>query len=310
MEKPKFSVIIPLFNKGPYVQRSINSVLNQTVQDFEIIIIEGGSEDNGKEIAETFTHIDKRIKLYLQIGKGVSGARNQGVSISNGDLIAFLDADDEWMPNYLETIIRINKNYPEAGLYATATKNEFTENVLLDLREEVKKLIPDEGLIFNYFKICKHANSIFETSSVTVPNIIFSEFGGFQENAWWGEDLDLWARIASKYPFGYSSQACCIYYFVPNCATERRELVNIHPFINSAKELLVSDEVSDEIKSDLKEYVRHLEFVTAKHDIKAGNSTPALNLLIRKNVKLDHKKRLVRIMITTKVKKCFPKFFK
>lgn len=90
--------------------------------------------------------------MINQKNAGVSAARNRGIKEAKSELVAFLDADDEWMPNYLETILSLRKKYPQAGLYATSLKTEFTDNVLPDRDKKIRKLIPDEGLIFNYFK--------------------------------------------------------------------------------------------------------------------------------------------------------------
>jgi Glycosyltransferases involved in cell wall biogenesis len=155
-----------------------------------VIVIDGGSSDYGLTIVEDFTNIDSRIRLIAQEDKGVSEARNQGIRESKSELISFLDADDEWMPNYLETILRLREKYPDAGLYATSLKTEVTENVLMDMDEELRDLVPNEGLLLNYFKavLKKDVSKIdlFSTSSVTVPKKVFSEIGGFQAGFWWG----------------------------------------------------------------------------------------------------------------------------
>lgn len=155
-----------------------------------MIVIDGGSSDYGLTIVEDFTNIDSRIRLIAQEDKGVSEARNQGIRESKSELISFLDADDEWMPNYLETILRLREKYPDAGLYATSLKTEVTENVLMDMDEELRDLVPNEGLLLNYFKavLKKDVSKIdlFSTSSVTVPKKVFSEIGGFQAGFWWG----------------------------------------------------------------------------------------------------------------------------
>jgi glycosyltransferase involved in cell wall biosynthesis len=203
----KFSVIIPLYNKEPHVKRALDSVINQTVQDFEIIVVNDGSTDKSADVVKTFS--DARIRLINQKNASVSVARNRGINEAKSELIAFLDADDEWMPDYLETILRLREKYPCAGLYATSLKTEFIDNVLMGKDEELRKLIPDEGLILNFFKVnlkeISHKD-IFYTSSVTVPKKIFLELGGFQTGFWWGEDIDMWGRIALKHPFAYSSQ--------------------------------------------------------------------------------------------------------
>lgn len=158
----------------------MDSVISQKVQDFEIVVVNDGSTDKSADIVKNFS--DTIIRLINQKNAGVSVARNRGINEAKSELIAFLDADDEWMPDYLETILRLREKYPCAGLYATSIKTEFIDNVLMDKDEELRKLIPDEGLIFNYFKVnlkdVSHKD-IFYTSSVTVPKKIFSEVGGF-----------------------------------------------------------------------------------------------------------------------------------
>lgn len=112
------SIVIPLYNKGPHISRTIQSVLNQTEQNFEIIVVDGQSTDEGPKIVKSFE--DPRIFFFEQVGSGVSSARNEGISHSRSDFVAFLDADDEWMPDHLETLLRLREAYPEAGAYTTA----------------------------------------------------------------------------------------------------------------------------------------------------------------------------------------------
>lgn len=306
----KFSVIIPLYNKEPHVKRALDSVINQTVQDFEIIVVNDGSTDKSADVVKTFS--DARIRLINQKNAGVSVARNRGINEAKSELITFLDADDEWMPDYLETILRLREKYPCAGLYATSLKTEFIDNVLMDKDEELRKLIPDEGLILNFFKVnlkdISHKD-IFYTSSVTVPKKIFLELGGFQTGFWWGEDIDMWGRIALKHPFVYSSQVCAVYYQnVVNSAAYRRKPVKGHPLLNTGKEALKRGNVSPEIAKDFEEYLKFVEMCTAKHNVEAGDKNLAFNLLIRKDIKLSYKKLLISAIISTMIETNFPAF--
>ena len=98
----KFSIIIPLYNKEKDIKKTLKSVLNQSFEDFEIIIINDGSTDNSEEIVKSI--IDKRIFLYTKNNEGVSIARNYGVEKATSGFIAFLDADDYWHPNHLENL--------------------------------------------------------------------------------------------------------------------------------------------------------------------------------------------------------------
>ena len=112
------SVVVPLFNKADCVERAIRSVLGQTVPCGEIIVVDDGSTDDGYRVVEAIE--DSRVKLFRQDNQGPSSARNKGVAEAQGELVAFLDADDEWRPSFLETIVNLRAEYPEAGAYATA----------------------------------------------------------------------------------------------------------------------------------------------------------------------------------------------
>lgn len=273
-------------------------------------MVNDGSTDKSADIVKSFS--DARIRLINQKNRGVSVARNRGIDEAKAELIAFLDADDEWMPNYLETILRLREKYQDAGLYATSLKTEFIDNVLMDKDKKLRKLIPDEGLILNYFKVnlkdVSHKD-IFYTSSVTVPKKIFSEIGGFQTGFWWGEDIDMWGRIALKYPFAYSSHACAIYYQnVVNSAAYRRKPVKGHPLLETGKEALKLGRVPPEIIKDLEEYMRFVEMCTAKHNIEAGDKNLALSLLRRNDIKLAYKKLLISTMFLTAIENNFSAF--
>ncbi|WP_164888480.1 glycosyltransferase family A protein [Methanosarcina sp. MSH10X1] len=304
----KFSVVIPLYNKEPHVKRALKSVISQTIQDFEIVVVNDGSTDKSADIVKSFS--DARIRLINQKNAGVSAARNRGINETKSELIAFLDADDEWMPDYLETILRLREKYPEAGLYATSLKTEFIDNVLIDKDEKLRELIPDEGLILNYFKVnlkdISHKD-IFYTSSVTVPKKIFLEIGGFQTGFWWGEDIDMWGRIALKYSVAYSSKVCAIYYQnVVNSAAYRKKPVKGHPLLKTGEEALKLGKVPHYMKKDLEEYMKFVEMCTAKHNVEAGDRNLAFNLLTRNDFNLAYKKILLNTILSTILENNFP----
>jgi glycosyltransferase involved in cell wall biosynthesis len=114
---PKISVVIPLYNKGFIISETLNSVLAQTFKDFEVIIVNDGSTDNGFEIVSQYT--DNRIRLYNQENKGAAAARNLGIEKATGELIAFLDADDYWYPNHLEELFKLYTDLPNCGIYGS-----------------------------------------------------------------------------------------------------------------------------------------------------------------------------------------------
>ena len=113
-----FSIIIPLYNKERYVENAIKSILKQTITDYEIIIVNDGSTDSSKEIISKYVSDKIRI-IDHQKNKGLSAARNTGIKNATSDYVTFLDADDLWKPNFLQTIKNLISSYPEAHIFAT-----------------------------------------------------------------------------------------------------------------------------------------------------------------------------------------------
>lgn len=265
----EISVIIPLLNKGPYIKRAIDSILAQEYQNFEIIVVEGGSTDQGPDIVKSIR--DSRLTLITQPTKGVSEARNFGVERSHGTLIAFLDADDEWLPNHLITILRLVEKYPQAGAYTTAYK---ICNKTGKLRWPKYHSIPPppwEGLIPNYFASSVRGEYPVWTSAVCIPKKNFIAMGGFPVGAWWGEDAELWGKIALNYPIAFSWEIGAIYHWdALNRACCRLSLEE-EPFVKTGKQAIAENKIPIEILPDFIEYVNRKEIYRAACNIIEGN---------------------------------------
>ena len=115
----RFSVIIPLYNKAPYVAKAIDSVLAQSFTDYELIIMDDGSKDDSYVIASKSIEGRKNCHLYRQENAGVSMARNNSVAVSTGGYLCFLDADDWWDSCFLEEMSKLINAFPDAGIYGT-----------------------------------------------------------------------------------------------------------------------------------------------------------------------------------------------
>lgn len=191
-----FSVIIPLYNKAPYVRKTIESVLRQTFDDYELIIIDNGSNDGSSEIMASFT--DPRIRIVrLEENVGVSNARNKGVELSTAPYITFLDADDWWEPTFLEEMRGLIERHQDAGIYATG---------YYIVKNSKKRLAPigvDEGFIEGEINYCAvYAKTLcmpLTSISVAIPRAVFDENGGFKPLLKLGEDFDLWIRIVLRH---------------------------------------------------------------------------------------------------------------
>ena len=190
-----FSVIIPLYNKAPYIAKAIESVLGQTYRDFEVIVIDDGSTDQSLEVAKTFEN--KSITIISQPNSGVSTARNNGVKLAKHPYICFLDADDWWHPTFLEEMKRLITDFPDAGIYGSGYY------IVKNGKERIAPIGVPQGFERGIIDYCEvYAKTLcmpIWTGAVIVPKNIFDEEGGFKSQLKLGEDFDLWIRIALKH---------------------------------------------------------------------------------------------------------------
>lgn len=199
---PKVSIIIPTYNHSQYVIRAINSSLNQTYKDFEIIVVDDGSTDNTKQVLDPY---HKKIKYIYQGNKGLAGARNTGIKASTGEYLQFLDADDEILPTKLEFQVEIMEKHPEIDITACGWNLLDKEgSPLIDPREYNKEIIEIEDVIYA---------TPFVVEVLMFRRECFSNVGLFDEDMRFCEDIDMWLRLAAQgYKFYcYSSRLVNVY---------------------------------------------------------------------------------------------------
>lgn len=198
-----FSIIIPLYNKADYIGKAVESVLSQTVTDWECVIVDDGSIDGSGMIADSYAASNTKINVIHQKNAGVANARNNGVSISNGEYVVFLDADDWWSPLFLEKTRCLIDAYPDAGIYGV---NYYYHK---NGKDEVRVRV-ETGYI-NYFNTYSSNLQMPLTSiSVCIPRKVFDEVGGFP-NLKLGEDFLVWAQIALKYKVAFLNEPLAYY---------------------------------------------------------------------------------------------------
>ena len=204
------SIIIPLYNKEASIATALRGVLAQTYQDFEVVVVDDGSTDGGAAVVETFD--DPRIRLIRQENGGVSAARNRGIAEARGEHIAFLDADDEWMPEFLEEIAALIAEYPECR--ARATNYVFNSNGVKS--PTILRKMPfteGRGVLTNYFEVASCSHPPMWTSAVCIDRDLLQEIGGFPVGIKSGEDLLVWARVAVRTQWAFSMKAMAQYNF-------------------------------------------------------------------------------------------------
>ncbi len=193
----RFSVIIPLYNKAPYVGKALRSVLDQTFTDYELIVVDDGSMDESARVAEeVLSKADVDCQLIRQVNAGVSAARNNGVARSKGDYLCFLDADDWWAPSFLAEMSALIDEYPDAGIYGTGY-------IIVNETKRKTRVAPlglEPGFEKGYIDYCRvYAKTMampLTSISVAMPRRVFDEMGGFPAGVKLGEDFLLWVRTA------------------------------------------------------------------------------------------------------------------
>ena len=199
------SVVIPLYNKADTITRAIQSVMKQTISEWELIVVDNGSTDDGSRHVEAIK--DSRIRLIRQENKGVSMARNRGVEEATCDYIAFLDADDEWKPLFLEQSLSLQKEYPECDLYASAyercTPDGTIQPIRISQELSLRNTARNTCIIDNYFEVAAASDPPFCSISVMVRKKSLLDIGGFPKGIHQGEDLLTWARLAATGTIAY-----------------------------------------------------------------------------------------------------------
>lgn len=216
MEEVKISVIIPLYNKRANVIPTVLSVIQQTVANYELIIVDDGSTDGSAEVVKSMPEFLAaesacRARLIRKQNGGVCSARNRGIAEAKYDYVAFLDGDDLWAPDFLEEMVRMINDYPEAYLYSS----NYAETINGKIIREVPTGLPVgfRGIVDHYFEMPDRVSDLVCSSSAVVRKDVFEEVGYFDERIRYAEDTDMWWRIMARHPFAFYDKYLAFYQF-------------------------------------------------------------------------------------------------
>ena len=281
-----FSVIMPLYNKQDTVIESIQSILAQTVQDFEIIIVDDGSSDDSAARAESVS--DPRVSVLRKKNGGVSAARNYGVARAKGDYICFLDADDLWLPNHLEALQELISAVPDAGLYATRFRQESIDGSVYS---------PDLGNKYilefdNVFNTELEQRSVLNTNSICMQHRIFVDAGGFVEGERIGEDTSLWYRVAAFYKVAIINVVTTVYRLEYSGAISVNGSMNREwSFLQFYEESIKDSTVIDsEKKQTIARFINRYLHSLVRHDLLDGKRKAAAEDFKKIDISLSSKK--------------------
>lgn len=291
------SVVIPLYNKEKQIRATLESVLAQTFSDYEIVIVNDGSTDRSSEEAAQIQ--DPRIRLIHQENAGVSAARNRGIDEARGEYIAFLDADDRWKPEYLQTQYELTLQYPECFVFVCNYEFVDAEG---QVRPTIIRKLPfseDHGVLSNYFEVATYSHPPLWTSAVMVRKEAVLATGGFPLGIKSGEDLLTWARLACKYKIACSRKICAQYVLLTSSsAPPPSDLGDVNDAVSLALRSLFTSYDHDARYKQMIAYLAFWHKMRARINLSLGNRKAARKCALTSAKRRLTYKALILIVLT------------
>lgn len=252
------SVVIPLYNKAQHIAETLSSVLAQSVRPREIIVVDDGSTDGGAHVVRQFESVG--VRLITQTNQGVSAARNRGLEEATGDYVAFIDADDLWLPDHLRVLSELIEKWPQAVLVSTSHLIKRDGMVY-----SAKTSLPSgwEGCVENFFTAFANGLSLVNSSTACVKRYVAIELGGFPVGVRRGEDIILWVRLALHGQVAHKSITTAVY---NQPADNRSTLMRAHEPPGSLvylSQLVTGGQLRPGLRKDISALLDHMALVTA-----------------------------------------------
>ena len=292
-----FSVVIPAYNAEKYVTAAVESVLSQTVCDFEVLVIDDGSQDETGRVV--MAKSDSRIRYIRQENGGVSSARNTGIHAANGDYICFLDADDFWYPDHLETLVKLIKAYPQCGMFLTGYAILDTAGKITLKTEKMLQSI--EVPVFcsnNGIGMLQKYGYFIHTNSICCSRTALNKVGDFVPGVKNGEDDDLWYRILVYFPIAIAKHTITVYRRQECGATSKRYFIADWIFEKRLPGILKDDEVRQDVKNSLCERMETRKLSYVRYLLVTGEKKKAMDLFWKLDKRLLNRKKYLITMLT------------
>lgn len=266
---PFFTVIIPLYNKEKYISEAIESILNQTFTDFEVLIVNDCSTDKSMEIASKF--VSEKVQIIPhEKNSGLAATRNTGIKKAKSNYVTFLDADDLWKPNFLEKIYNLIQHFPEARIFGT-NYEEIWDKTIKSPHNNSDSLPENFVGYVNFFQI-NLKQGIYNHGSVCLHKEVYENVGFYDENIQLSQDLDFNIRANYHYKLAYDNSVQMSYFMQTENQLTRSSIVN--------KTIPDYDKYEDWAKtnSDLKKYLDFERYVLGKR-LKKNNDLRWKNMI-------------------------------
>lgn len=280
----RFSIVIPVYNGENHVHLSVESVLAQSFEDFETVVVNDGSQDGTANIVRALASKDKkgRVRLVERENGGVAAARNTGILESRGDYVCFLDSDDQWLPEHLAALSEAIEKYPQEVFFSTLSQTRLVNGQI----KRLDKGMPEDIFViedyFDYELSQKPTVSKF-TSTICLKRSFFDEQGLFAEGVKISEDEDMWYRAAAYHDFVVNPKVTVQRNRDLSEATRRPANPETDPFVARKAALLADKRISEDKR-------RSIELLIERHEIR----------LIRSMIKNGHKKKALKTLLSSR----------
>jgi len=266
---PKVSTIVPTYNYAHFLRDCVNSIIQQTYKDFEIVVIDDGSTDETRAIVESLIESNPgvQIRYIYQNNQGPAAARNHGIREAQGEYIAFCDADDVWAPEKLDKQLDLFEQDPELAMIFSDMSQQVEDGCYEESYFHKRGINP-EKFTNVYSKLIERNNFIIPTT-VVLRRKILDDVGIFDERYRVGEDYELWLRIAKKYKIGYIDKPLVIR-FSHEGSISRTKDVYCRDNIRITKELLSRYEFSKKERFILRQRIKQNNYELGYHYFAAG----------------------------------------
>jgi Glycosyltransferases involved in cell wall biogenesis len=254
----RFSVVIPLYNKASHIRETLDSVLAQSYEDYEIVVVDDGSTDGSRDIVCALQ--SDRLRLVEQANAGVSAARNRGIDEAAGDYIAFLDADDIWTKDHLEKLDELISRYAGRGVYSCAHVAIRKGVQIHKAQPAIEPLVVDAA---GFFEEYARSFALVNSSTACISRELLKSIGGFPVGITKGEDVFVWMRAVSRGGIAYSRDVCTLV----NQDAENRSVLNrngeIPYYVSWLSDVLQKAELEPAVARAARKFLRRSILINA-----------------------------------------------
>ncbi|QKJ66854.1 glycosyltransferase family 2 protein [Deefgea piscis] len=272
------SIVVPLFNKSDYILATLKSILNQTYSNFEVLIVDDGSKDDGATKVKQIQ--DARIQLIQVPNGGVARARNIGIEKASGDLVCFLDADDLFHPLFLQTIVRMAEQFPDYGWYSTSYRR------LADQQMNVEQLntsgIDASVEVTDFYNQKINYGAFFCTNTVAIWRCHLNAMQPcFPVGESMAEDLDLWFRLAERFSLRHCSAELSAYRVgISNSLCANNTQTALWPAFLRLEQRALTGTISTELVNSAFSFVAYARIIEARKNLQNHSRLKCIQQLL------------------------------